>query len=145
MPKPTSKSKFRVSISGLTLYFTTFKGGGRKPDTSKVTTGDGKTYMLTSTEKIEEITLGIPYDPDTYGKLETFFTNFNPASPAILVVEQLDGSANKTSVITHEYSGVEPLTITGAPEVDKSSADTAMIEIQFFATDLKTKNVSSSV
>lgn len=155
--RPITKSAFIVSFSKFgEFYFSEKDGGDVEAESSDHPNGSGnKIFKLVGPTKISNITLKSPFDPTLLGQIEPIILAFS-CKGGNLVVKPVDCQGTiGTSPDTRDAPIIglpaglsvtpvgDPYIYTNArvikykpPSVDRKSADSAMIEIEFVVDDL---------
>lgn len=150
---PISEAQFLVNFSKFGAFLFTEKSGGDiEVETSDYPNGSGmEIYQLTGPRKVSPITLRAPFDPRLQAYLDPIILSWSCETGSITITPvncQGDPGSAPGGILTpiSGITGVTPaaigdaFTYTGVkirkympPKVDRKSANSAMIELEFVA------------
>lgn len=156
--KSIAKSAFLVKVAGLGEFYFTEKSGGKvKADSSDVPNGSGnKIFKITGPVSVENVTLKAPYDSGLVGQIEPLILAFS-CQGSDLIVQPVncqgqigtipDGTKSPIAGLPNDliatpfgeayvYKNARVVSYN-PPEVDRKSADAAMIEIEFVVDSME--------
>ncbi len=154
---PISEAQFLVSFSKFGSFLFTEKSGGEiDVETSEYPNGSGmEIHQLSGPRKVSPINLKAPFDPALQAYLDPIILSWSCETGTISITPvncQGDRSSSPGGVLTpiSGITGVTPAAIGDSytyygvrikkyspPKVDRKSANSAMIELEFVANSMK--------
>jgi hypothetical protein len=135
--RPLTKSQYQVSfytpgVDPFVSVFTTFSGINDSSDSSTYANGTGnRLFHVVGPRTADNVTLGAPYDPTVFKRLEEFWLDYN-CNPITITITPRDCSGEGSAPGGGQYTCFECqfVSITTA-DVDRESGDVQTIEVEY--------------